>query len=69
MDRDVAIQLNEKVTAISDTLELISHGVANDVSSRSVELTKTKTEENPEVPEEPEEPEAPVEEPETRTNK
>ena len=65
MDRDVAIQLNEKVTAISDTLELISHGVANDVSSRRVELTKAVTEENPEESEELEAPE----EPETRTKK
>lgn len=54
MDRDVAIQLNEKLTAISSTLELISHGVANDVNSRSAELTKVSTEENSEESEEPE---------------
>ena len=48
MDRDVAIQLTGKLTAISDVLELISNGVANDVSSRSVQLTREIPEEIPE---------------------
>ena len=69
MDRDVALQITEKITAINTALQRIVTGTTPTADNRSVspdpvENQRSVPAENPE-----EEPEAPAEEPDTRTKK
>ena len=63
MDRDVAMQINSKISEINASLALIATGAAQPVENRnSIESERSAPEEDPEEPEAPEEPE-------TRTKK
>ena len=66
MDRDVALNIVQKLTGIKTAMQLISTGIAE---TQSVSASLNSTRESNVSLEFPEEPEAPAEEPETRTKK
>ena len=70
MDRDVALNLNTKLSAINTALQNIVNGIVNSAEiSRSVPSGDQRSAPAEDLVEEPEEPEAPAEDPETRTKK
>ena len=74
MDRDIALQITQKITAINTALQTLVTNTAPTADSRSISPDPAEQQRSaPEEPEEPEvreeEPEAPAEEPKTRTKK
>ena len=67
MDRDVALQIVTKITAINTALQSIVTGTTPASANRSAPAPEEQQRTAPEA--DPEEPGAPVEEPETRTKK
>lgn len=65
MDRDIALQIVEKITNINTSLQSIVTGTTPAADNRSASLAADQQRSIPD----PEEPEAPAEEPDTRTKK